>query len=59
VRWIEAQCPRQPPRPNSPARPYATFVCTPGGAGISHPASPPQVDGPPSPAAEAVSSPRP
>jgi 4-amino-4-deoxy-L-arabinose transferase-like glycosyltransferase len=27
VRWIEAQCPRQTPRPNSPRRPDATFVC--------------------------------
>ena len=27
VRWIESHCTRQPPRPNSPPRPYANFFC--------------------------------
>jgi 4-amino-4-deoxy-L-arabinose transferase-like glycosyltransferase len=59
VQWIEAQCPRQPPRPNSPPRPYATFICSPAPAAASQPASPSQVSGPPSPEAETVISTRP
>ena len=59
VQWIEAQCPRQPPRPNSPPRPYATFVCAPAPATTGQPASPAPVSGPPSPAAETVISARP
>jgi hypothetical protein len=59
VQWIEAQCPRQPPRPNSPRRPYATFICAPAPAAAGQPTSPTQVSGPPSPAAETVISTRP
>jgi len=60
VQWIEAQCPRQPPRPNSRPRPYAaTFVCAPVPAAASQPASPTQVGGPPSPEPETVISTRP
>src|SRR3984885_8276520 len=59
VQWIEAQCPRQPPRPNSRPRPYATFVCGPGSAAASQPASPTEVSGPPSPEAETTISTRP
>ena len=59
VQWIESQCPRQPPRPNSPPRPDATFVCSPAPAAASQPASPTQVGGQPSPEAETVISTRP
>ena len=59
VQWIEAQCPRQPPRPNSRPRPDANFVCSPAPAAASQPASPTQVSGPPSPEAETVISTRP
>ena len=59
VQWIEAQCPRQPPRPNSRPRPNATFVCSPAPAAASQPASPTQVGGQPSPEAETVISTRP
>jgi 4-amino-4-deoxy-L-arabinose transferase-like glycosyltransferase len=59
VQWIEAQCPRQPTRPNSPRRPAATFSCAPGTAAAAQPASPTPVSGPPSPEAAAVISARP
>jgi 4-amino-4-deoxy-L-arabinose transferase-like glycosyltransferase len=65
VQWIEAQCPRQPPRPNSRPRPYAaTFVCAPVPAAAPAPAAasqpaPTQVSGPPGPTAETVISTRP
>jgi 4-amino-4-deoxy-L-arabinose transferase-like glycosyltransferase len=59
VQWIEAQCPRQPPRPGSRPRPYATFICSPAPAAAGQPASPTQVSGPPSPGAETVISTRP
>ena len=59
VQWIEAQCPRQPPRPNSPRRPDATFICSPAPAAAGAPASPTQVSGPPSPETETVISTRP
>jgi 4-amino-4-deoxy-L-arabinose transferase-like glycosyltransferase len=59
VQWIEAQCPRQLPGPNSPPRSYATFICSPAPAAAGQPASPTQVGGPPSPGAETVISPRP
>ena len=60
VQWIEAQCPRQPRRPNSPPRPYATFVCGPvpatgQPAGLARPRS----AGPPSPRPETAISTRP
>jgi 4-amino-4-deoxy-L-arabinose transferase-like glycosyltransferase len=59
VQWIEAQCPRQPLPPNSPPRPDANFICAPAPAAVGQPASPTQVSGPPSPAAETVTSSRP
>jgi 4-amino-4-deoxy-L-arabinose transferase-like glycosyltransferase len=49
VQWIEAQCPRQPSQPNSPPRPFATFVCAPASTSAGQPASPTPVSGPPSP----------
>jgi hypothetical protein len=59
VQWIEAQCARQPPPPNSRPRPLANFICSPAPAAASQPASPTQVSGPPGPTAETVISTRP
>jgi 4-amino-4-deoxy-L-arabinose transferase-like glycosyltransferase len=47
VQWIEAQCPRQPPPPDSRPRPYANFIC---GPVISQPSAPTRASQPAGPA---------